>query len=103
MKMYLEGMGVKQHFVEFYGPDLLNTWKSGPDYYKALFTHSGVEPSKSIIIDDQPRFLNNALTVGAKVIQACITGEHEPQFPFIVKDMKELIPTIKNLMKSVKL
>lgn len=100
MKMYLEGLGVSQYFVEYYGPDLINTWKSGPDYYKAIFNDSGVDPTKSIIIDDQPRFLNNALNEGANVIQACITGEHQPQFPFFVKNMRDLVPIIENLIES---
>jgi len=100
MKMYLEGLGVSEYFKEFYGPDLINTWKSGPEYYKAIFKHSGVDPTKAIIIDDQPRFLDNALDVGTNVIQACITGQHEPQFPFFVKDMRDLTPTIENLIFS---
>lgn len=100
MKMYLEGLGINQYFIEYYGPDLINTWKSGPDYYKAIFNHSNVDPRKSIIIDDQPRFLNNALDEGANVIQACISGEHQPQFPFFVKNMKDLVPTIEKLIKS---
>ena len=103
MKMYLEGMGINQYFEEIYGPDNLNASKSRPDYYRAIFNHSGVEPKKSIIIDDQPRFLENALNVGTNVIQACITGQHEPQFPFFVKDMNDLIPTIENLIKSLNL
>jgi HAD superfamily hydrolase (TIGR01509 family) len=100
MKMYLEALGVSQYFIEFYGPDLINTWKSGPDYYRAIFNHSGVDPKKSVIIDDQPRFLENALEIGANVIQACITGEYEPQFPFFVKNMRDLVPTIENLISS---
>ena len=100
MKMYLEGLGISQYFKEYYGPDLINIWKSRPDYYGAIFNHSRVEPSKSIIIDDQPRFLNNALDEGANVIQACITGEHKPQFPFFVKNMRNLVPTIENLIES---
>jgi HAD superfamily hydrolase (TIGR01509 family) len=100
MKMYLEGLGVSQYFIEFYGPDLINTWKSGPDYYKAIFNDSGVDPKSSIIIDDQPRFLESAQETGTHVIQACITGEHEPQFPFFVKNMRDLVPTIDNLIKS---
>ena len=99
MKLYLEGMGVNQFFVEFYGPDLINTWKSGPYYFPALFSHSCVDPKKSILIDDQPQFLNNALNVGASVIQACITGEHESQFPFFVEDMGNLIQTIEDLIE----
>jgi HAD superfamily hydrolase (TIGR01509 family) len=100
MKMYLEGMDIIQHFKEFYGPDLVNTWKSGIGYYKAIFKHSGVNPSKSIIIEDQPRFLENAQEVGADVIQACITGQHKPQFPFFVENMSELPLIIERLIKS---
>jgi phosphoglycolate phosphatase-like HAD superfamily hydrolase len=103
MKMYLEGMGVNQYFVEFYGPDLINTWKSGLHYYKKLFDHSKINPKKSIIIDDQPRFLKNAQEVGANVIQACITGEHEHQFPYFIEDMRDLVPTIEKLIKFCKL
>ncbi len=103
MKMYLEGLGVSQYFVEFYGLDLINTWKSGPDYYKAIFNHSGVDPKKAIIIEDQPRFLDKALEVGTNVIQACITGEHKPQFPFFVKNMRDLVPNIENLIESLNL
>ena len=100
MKMYLEGLGISQYFIEYYGPDLINTWKSGPDYYKAIFKHSKVDPTKTIIIEDQPRFLDNALKVGTNVIQACITGEHKSQFPFFVKNMRDIVPTIENLIES---
>ena len=103
MKMYLKGMGIIQYFKEFYGPDLINTWKSGSEYCKAIFKHSGVDPTKAIVIEDQPRFLNNALEVGTNVIQACITGEHKPQFPFFVKNMRNLVPTIENLIESCNL
>lgn len=103
MKMYLEGMGIIHCFKEFYGPDLINTWKSGPGYYKAIFKDSRVNPSNSIIVEDQPRFLNNALEVGANVIQACITEEHKPQFPFFVEDMRNLPQIIENLIKSLNL
>jgi phosphoglycolate phosphatase-like HAD superfamily hydrolase len=99
MKMYLEGMGVIQHFKEYYGPDLINTWKSGTDYYNAIFKHSEVDPKIAIIIEDQPRFLENAQEAGANVIQACITGEYKPQFPFFVENMRDLVPTIENLIE----
>ena len=103
MKMYLEGMGIIKYFRGIYGPAILNTWKSGPDYYKAIFNHSGVDPTKSIVIDDQPRFLDKALEAGTNVIQACITGEFKPQFPFFVENMRDLVPTIENLIKATTL
>ncbi len=56
--------------------------------------------TKSIIINDQPRFLDSAQKVGANVIQACITGEFEPQFPFYVEDMSDLLRIVGNVIKS---
>jgi len=103
MKLYLEGMGINQYFKEFYGPDLFNTWKIDSEYYEAIFEHSEVDRAKTIVIEDNPRFLNGALEAGANVIQACITGEFKPQFPFFVKNMKDLVPTIENLIKSFNL
>jgi len=100
MKLYLEGMGIIKYFQEFYGPDLINTWKIDSEYYEAIFKHSKLDSAKAIFIEDNPRFLNSALEVGANVIQACVTGEHQPQFPFFVKNMKDLVPTIENLIKS---
>lgn len=103
MKMYLEAMGVVQYFKGFYGPDLINTWKFGSDFYKAIFKHSKVDATKAIVIEDQPRFLENALKAGANVIQACITGEHKPQFPFYVVNMTELPNVIDNLIITLNL
>jgi phosphoglycolate phosphatase-like HAD superfamily hydrolase len=100
MRLYLEGMGIIKYFQEFYGPDLINTWKIDSEYYEAIFKHSKVDRAKAIIIEDNPRFLNSALEVGANVIQACVTGELQPQFPFFVKSMRDLVPAIENLIKS---
>jgi len=100
MKLYLEGMGIIQYFQEFYGPDLINTWKMDSEYYEAIFKHSEVDGAKAIIIEDNPRFLNAALEVGANVIQSCLTGEFKPQFPFYVEDMSNLNLIIENLIKS---
>lgn len=100
MRLYLEGMGIIKYFQEFYGPDLINTWKIDSEYYEAIFKHSKVDSAKAIIIEDNPRFLNSALEVGANIIQVCVTGEHQPQFPFFVKNIRDLVPTIENLIKS---
>jgi len=102
MKMSLEGMGIIQYFKEFYGPDLINTWKFGSEYYEAIFKHSSVDATKAIIIEDNPRFLEAALEAGANVIQACITGEFKPQFPFYVDNMYDLNLIVENQIKSLK-
>ncbi|MHA1194182.1 MAG: HAD hydrolase-like protein [Promethearchaeota archaeon] len=103
MKMYLEGMGIIQYFKEFYGPNLINTWKFGKDYYCAIFKDLKLDPRNAIIIEDNPKFLEAALQTGAKVIQSCITGDFEPQFPFYIENMKELPQKIDEILKFHKL
>ncbi|MBY9017767.1 MAG: HAD hydrolase-like protein [Candidatus Lokiarchaeota archaeon] len=98
MKMYLEGMGVIQYFKEFYGPDLVNTWKFDKDYYRAIFKDLNLNPRNAIIIEDNPKYLEAAFQTGAYVIQSCITGEFKPQYPFFVKNMKVLPKIIGDLL-----
>lgn len=100
MKMYLDGMGIKSLFREFFGPDLINTWKHGPEFYASIFKELGLKSQNAIVIDDKPLFLHSALEVGANVIQACVTGEFEPLFPYFVKDMKNLPKIIEKLLDA---
>jgi len=98
IKMYLNGMGIRKCFSGFYGPDLINISKSGKDYYSTIFKDLNINPRNAIIIDDQPRFLEVALQTDANIIQSCITGEFEPQYPFYVKKMKNLPKIITDLL-----
>jgi HAD superfamily hydrolase (TIGR01509 family) len=101
IKMILEGMGIKHFFSGFYGPDLINTRKLSPDFFKAIFNDIKLESKKAIIIEDQPRFIENALKTGANTIQACITGEYQPQYPFYVENMHQLPEVIENLIRTL--
>jgi beta-phosphoglucomutase-like phosphatase (HAD superfamily) len=68
-------MGIKQFFSDFYGPDLINTRKLNPEFFEVIFSEVSVDSNKAIVIEDHPRFIENALKSGAHVIQACVTGE----------------------------
>ena len=100
IKLYLEGMGVKHYFSGFYGPDIVCTWKSNPNYFQMVLDHASVNPEKAIIIEDRPVFIEYALKTKATVIQACITGEYDPQFPNYIQDMHELPDYIEKLIRS---
>ena len=94
---YLKGMGIKQYFKTFYGPDLINTLKVDAAFYKAVFNDLDVIPPQAIIIDDKPYYLNIAQSLGAHVIQACLTGEFKPKFNYFIKHMKNLPLIIKKV------
>ncbi|MFW9989697.1 MAG: HAD hydrolase-like protein [Candidatus Odinarchaeota archaeon] len=100
LKYYFEGMGIKQYFQGFYGPDLINILKVNGAFYRAIFNDIDITPEKAIIIDDKPYYLNIAENLGANVIQACLTGEYEPQFPYIITNMKELSEIIEELIEN---
>jgi FMN phosphatase YigB (HAD superfamily) len=101
IKMVLEGMGIKHLFSGFYGPDLINTWKFSSNFFEAIFKDIKLEPKKAIVIEDKPRFIENALKTGANVIQACVTGEFQPKYQFYVENMHQLPKVIQNLIRTL--
>lgn len=101
IKLVLEGMGIKRFFSGFYGPDLINTRKLNPEFFEVIFKEVSVDSNKAIVIEDRPRFIENALKSGAHVIQACVTGEFPPQYPFYIENMNELPNVIDNLIRTL--
>lgn len=101
IKMVLEGMRIKDFFSGFYGPDLINTRKFSPNFFKAIFNDIKLESKKAVVIEDQPRFIESALKTGANVIQACITGEFQPEYPFYIENMHQLPKIIEDLIRSL--
>jgi HAD superfamily hydrolase (TIGR01509 family) len=65
---YLEGMGVRECFGRLYGPDLLDTFKEGPEYYARLFADADVAPADALVVDDSPRAVAWAASVGARAV-----------------------------------
>jgi len=61
---YLAAMGVQQLFERIYGPDLINTWKSGRLYYDRTFCDADVQSSECLVIDDSPRAVQGAREAG---------------------------------------
>lgn len=49
---YLEGMGVLDCFNRLYGPDLVQIFKIGPDYYTRILADAGIDPADALVIDD---------------------------------------------------
>jgi len=70
--------------------------------FEKIFKKVGIEPSRAIVIEDRPIFIENALNTGAYVIQACATGEYPIQYPFYVEKMNELPDIIDNLLETLK-
>lgn len=102
LKGYLQGMRVKDSFENFYGPDLINIHKTGDDFFQSIFKDAWIEPSRAIVVEDKPLMLECAQRCGANVIQACLTGEHEPSYDYYVTDMNELPDLIVRMVNNLK-
>jgi HAD superfamily hydrolase (TIGR01509 family) len=65
---YLNGMGLRDCFVRLYGPDLIDTFKEGPEYYERLLSDAGVAPAHALVVDDSPHALDWAAQAGAQTV-----------------------------------
>ena len=63
---YLERIGGRDLFDRVYGSDLVNTWKFGPDYYRAVLADSGVDPARAAVVDDSAQALAWARECGLR-------------------------------------
>ena len=63
---YLETLGVLELFERVYGSDLVNAWKSGPSYYRAILADTGTTAANAVVIDDSPRAIEWAGECGAR-------------------------------------
>src|SRR5207247_2197699 len=52
---YLDTMGTRELFGRVYGSDLLNVWKAGPAYYRAILADIETDPATALVIDDSDR------------------------------------------------
>jgi HAD superfamily hydrolase (TIGR01509 family) len=63
---FLERIGGRDLFDRVYGSDLVNTWKLGPAYYRAVLDDSGVDPARAAVVDDSPQALGWARECGLR-------------------------------------
>jgi FMN phosphatase YigB (HAD superfamily) len=61
-------MGIEGCIRRRYGPDLINYPKVGARYYELLLADAGVDPSRSLVVDDKPQCLDWARAAGANVV-----------------------------------
>jgi FMN phosphatase YigB (HAD superfamily) len=45
-------LGVRDLFERVHGADLVNVWKAGPAYYRAILADAGVDAALAILVDD---------------------------------------------------
>ncbi len=100
LSFYYEAMGIKKFFKKLYGPDLINVLKVDDCFYKAIFKDLRINPNQGIFVEDKPYYLNIAEKIGANVVQACLTGKYEPQYQYIITDMRKAPQIIEEVINN---
>jgi HAD superfamily hydrolase (TIGR01509 family) len=65
---YLSGMHVRGCFTRLYGPDLVDTFKTGPTYYERIFADARVDPARALVVDDNADAVAWAWQAGAHAV-----------------------------------
>jgi HAD superfamily hydrolase (TIGR01509 family) len=68
LNMYLEAMGVRDCFGRLYGPDLIETFKTGPAYYARILAELRLRPEQALFVDDNCAPLGWAAQIGARTL-----------------------------------
>lgn len=93
----LGAMRVRDCFGRLYGPDLINTFKNGPEYYERIFADVLLSPEVAVVVDDSPRALNWASQVGAKTIHVSKLSNCEICPALHVGSLAEILNIIEQL------
>jgi phosphoglycolate phosphatase-like HAD superfamily hydrolase len=90
---YLQRMGVPHCFGRLYGPNLIDTFKEGPEYYERIFADLGISATNAVVVDDNPRAISWAAQVGAQTVFVSYSSASEKSATVQISSLKEL-PTI---------
>lgn len=62
-------LGIRDCFVQFFGSDLVDTFKNSRRYHERMFEVSGVAPANAIVFDNDDGPLTWAESLGAKAVR----------------------------------
>lgn len=71
---FLERIGARDLFDRVYGSDLVNTWKFGPGYYRAILKDTGVNADRAAVVDDSPEAASWARECGLRTFLVARRG-----------------------------
>ena len=94
---YLHGMGVRACFRRLYGPDLLDTFKSSPQFYRSLFQDAGVAPHDAVVVDDSVVAVSWAAEAGARTVLIGAAPSSGTNATLCIGSLAELPARIRSL------
>jgi phosphoglycolate phosphatase-like HAD superfamily hydrolase len=66
---YTTALGIRDCFVQLFGPDLVDTFKNRREYHQRVFEVAGVDPANAIVFDNDHGPLEWIASLGAKAVR----------------------------------
>ena len=92
IRSYLRALGIEDLFERTYGCDLVDRWKSGPHYYRAMCEDAGIDPRRAVTVDDKSVVLDWAKKAGMRTF--LLGGQGGGQRHERIASLMELAPLI---------
>lgn len=92
MESYLEALGIRDLFERAYGCDLVDRWKTGPHYYRAICEDTGIDPRRAVCVDDTAIVLDWAAKLRMRTF--LVGGQGGGQRHERIASLLELAPLI---------
>jgi len=89
---YLRAMGIGDLFERTYGCDLVDRWKTGPHFYRAICEDAGIDPRRAVTVDDTAIVLDWAKKAGMRTF--LLGGQGGGQRHERIASLVELEPLI---------
>lgn len=88
---YLTGLKVRELFLEqLYGPDLVRAMKGTSAYYKRVFADAEIDPSETLLVDDQPNAVARAAAAGATTVLVTAEAPADHGAHFVIERLADL-------------
>jgi FMN phosphatase YigB (HAD superfamily) len=95
---YLQGMGVRDCFTTLYGPDLINAFKTGPEFYRRILAHGKIDPAEGLLVDNYPGAISWAGEVGLRGVLVNSDGDlHSSEALATIGSLSELPALLQQL------
>lgn len=104
LRSALAGIGMDTCFDRFYGPNLIDCAKESQEFYSRIFADLNLPPDHALIIDNDPKAIEWAQSLGAKAIQVDLLSYKQVETaPGIVGKLTAMaqLPTLIELIAEL--
>ena len=92
--------GLRDCFQELFGCDTVNVLKESPEYYRRIFDRLNLAPSRSLIVDDNPKCIRWAQEVGARTALLNRERQQSADADLIASDLLQLAHALEEAAQA---